>query len=258
MRTSSTLSLVLLVPLLLVGCGTKRSQPAADIPPAQEVAMDSSDWTGIESPAPNVLATSPITVRGKAPKDWFIDGSLAVQLIDLNGAVIAETKASATTATANASMPTYEAQLPFEQTGVEDAALLVKKGNTSGDPAQDAQFRVRVRFYDRPTELSAPEADAMVTSPLIVRGKASKSWFWDGSLPIQLVDFNGAVIAEGRATIVGPDKDSDYPDFEGVLEFEQTGVQDAEVVIKKDNPSHLLSHDAELRSRVKFYDFPTN
>ncbi len=100
-------------------------------------------------------------------------------------------------------------------------------------------------------ELTSPEPNAIVKSPLKVKGKAHGNWFFEGSLPLQLVDVNGTVISEGFATADSDWMTTDWVDFKGELVF-KTSADKGTLIIKKDNPSDLPENDASMQFPVRF------
>jgi len=99
--------------------------------------------------------------------------------------------------------------------------------------------------------IESPEVNALVKSPLLVRGKARGFWFFEASLPVQLTDSNGNVIVSSPATADGEWMTTDYVDFTAELKFMTTATSGF-LVIKKDNPSGLPENDAEVKIPVKF------
>jgi Immunoglobulin-like domain of bacterial spore germination len=107
--------------------------------------------------------------------------------------------------------------------------------------------------------LSTPLPNGVVMSPLTVAGSARGNWFFEGSFPITLTNWDGLIIAEGIATAEGDWMTTDFVPFSASLEFTnpyQTGGQDfmkrGSLILKKDNPSGLPEHDAALEIPVHF------
>ncbi|NCS99525.1 hypothetical protein GW765_00930 [Candidatus Parcubacteria bacterium] len=110
----------------------------------------------------------------------------------------------------------------------------------------------------------APEAGSTISSPLTVRGIARGTWFFEGTFPIILVDWDGLILAESYASFVPDPNDpestwmtEDFVDFEGTIDFdvptETLGVSTkGTIIFKKDNPSGLSEHDAALEIPIVF------
>ncbi len=47
--------------------------------------------------------------------------------------------------------------------------------------------------------VSAPLANAKVTSPLLVKGQARGTWFFEASFPVKLIDAKGVTLAQTAA-----------------------------------------------------------
>lgn len=99
--------------------------------------------------------------------------------------------------------------------------------------------------------VTSPLPNQQVTSPLTVTGRARGTWFFEASLPIQLVDYYGNQIAIGSAQAQGEWMTEDFVDFTGVLTFEAS-VPSGKLIIRKDNPSGLPEHDAEFEVPLTF------
>lgn len=97
-----------------------------------------------------------------------------------------------------------------------------------------------------------PKADDIVTSPLTVRGRARSSWFFEGSLPVVLVDMSGNILAQGPGTALTDWTQPGWVEFSAELTFDTPTEADGELIIKKDNPSGLPENDGSIRIPVRF------
>jgi len=96
-----------------------------------------------------------------------------------------------------------------------------------------------------------PAENSVITSPVKITGKARGNWYFEGSLPIDITDTSGNIIATGIGVVEGGWMTIDLVKFESEITFtttEKTGY----IVIKKDNPSGLPENDASLKVPVKF------
>ncbi len=102
--------------------------------------------------------------------------------------------------------------------------------------------------------LETPQAEEQIESPLLVRGQARGNWFFEGSFPVILTNWDGLIIAQGVAQAEGEWMTEDFVPFVATLEF----VADTRVskrgalILKKDNPSGLAEHDEALEITVFF------
>jgi hypothetical protein len=100
--------------------------------------------------------------------------------------------------------------------------------------------------------VESPEAEAVVTSPLEVRGEAKGNWFFEGSLPVKLEDGNGEVLALAPAQAEGDWMTESMVGFHTTLTFSESTTTDGVLVVAKDNPSGLPEYDQEIRIPVRF------
>jgi hypothetical protein len=101
--------------------------------------------------------------------------------------------------------------------------------------------------------LERPKPGAMVSSPLIVRGQARGTWFFEGDFPLLLKDSEGNVVARGFASARGEWMAREFVPFEGRIEFKKPkGRGRGTLILKKDNPSDRPELDDALEIPVFF------
>lgn len=101
--------------------------------------------------------------------------------------------------------------------------------------------------------IEKPAADATVTSPLTVTGKARGNWYFEASFPVKLLDANDDVIASGVAQAKGDWMTEDYVPFSVTLTFKkQTKGSSGTLVLMKDNPSGLPENEDARTLSVTF------
>ena len=117
-----------------------------------------------------------------------------------------------------------------------------------------------VRYGDF-VRLTAPLPHTVIQSPLVVKGEARGPWFFEGSFPLFLTDWDGKIIAQGYVTAQSdPDASvgaswmtTDYVPFEGMLTFETPSYGDTgALILRKDNPSGLPEFDDAFEIRVRY------
>lgn len=94
-----------------------------------------------------------------------------------------------------------------------------------------------------------------ISSPLVIEGEARGGWFFEGSFPVVLTDWDGLIIAEGVAQAQGDWMVDDFVDFRAELEFNKPDTivsNRAALILKKDNPSGLPENDDALEITVFF------
>ena len=106
-----------------------------------------------------------------------------------------------------------------------------------------------------------PKPLSIISSPLVVRGEARGTWYFEASFPITLVDWDGRIIAESFATAQDEWMTEEFVPFEGEIEFENPSFPGADdghfsrrgtIIFQKDNPSGLPEHDDALEIPVWF------
>lgn len=102
-------------------------------------------------------------------------------------------------------------------------------------------------------KLTYPLPQDSIDSPLTITGEARGQWFFEGSFPVVLTNWNGLIIAEGVATSTEPWMTTEYIPFSVTLEFpkEASGARGF-LILQKDNPSGLPENDDALEIMV-FY-----
>lgn len=97
-----------------------------------------------------------------------------------------------------------------------------------------------------------PLPGQLVSSPLMIRGEARGTWFFEASFPVRLEGQDGQVLAEGYVSTQNDWMTEDFIYFEGRLDFEIPADKIGTLVLIKDNPSGLPEYDDELRVALDF------
>jgi len=100
--------------------------------------------------------------------------------------------------------------------------------------------------------IDSPRPNQTVSSPLTVRGEARGYWFFEASFPVELLNEDNNVIAQGIATAKNDWMTEDFVPFEAVLEFKKPSTKQGTLVLKKDNPSGLPENDDRLYLPLTF------
>jgi len=99
--------------------------------------------------------------------------------------------------------------------------------------------------------LDYPIPNQVIKSPLTIKGEARGTWFFEGSFPVMLANWDGLIVSEGLATTKSEWMTEEFVPFEAVLEFDKQVYSNRGVLIlKKDNPSGLPEHDDALEIPV--------
>lgn len=171
-------------------------------------------------------------------------------------------------------MITFTQNEPSSQTGgacTEDA-MLCPNGSTVGRTGDDCRFvcpdndEVTIESV---TELNtvtmtditiaAPVTGEVVSNPIRLVGEARGTWYFEGSAPIEVLDYSGAVITEGFITATGDWMTEDYVPFSGTIAFtspyaagDPQAWKQGTIVFKKDNPSGLPENAAQTSVPIMF------
>jgi hypothetical protein len=102
-------------------------------------------------------------------------------------------------------------------------------------------------------QVENPSPGQAVLSPLFVIGKARGSWFFEGSFPVVLVNWDGRIIAEGQAKAQGEWMTGDFVPFRAELSFDKNQLYSrGNLILKKDNPSGLSQNEDSLEIPITF------
>lgn len=101
--------------------------------------------------------------------------------------------------------------------------------------------------------LHSPQEGDRVRSPLMIRGEARGSWFFEATFPVVLTDWDGLIIAEGYATADGEWMTTEYVPFTAELTFVKPDYGErGSLILQKNNPSGLPEHDDAFEITVYF------
>lgn len=99
-------------------------------------------------------------------------------------------------------------------------------------------------------ELTSPVEGAEISSPLTITGRAKGTWFFEGTMPVKLLDADGNQITESYVTARDNWMTEDFVDFSGTLIFSAKPGSSATLVVAKDNPSNLPENDKQVEYSV--------
>lgn len=98
----------------------------------------------------------------------------------------------------------------------------------------------------------APQANSLVTTPLVIQGQAIGTWFFEAALPLQIMDANNTIIGKGVASAQADWMTENLVPFVGTIEFTTPATPTGWIVIRANNPSGLPENDDEFRMPVRF------
>lgn len=143
-------TMVLLAALALAACSPPATQEKAEEAPAAMTASTADDLATVDTPAANARVTSPLTVTGTAPANWYFENQFPVRLVDAQGAELAAGPATPRVNwTENAEPKVFDATLTFN-VSTETPATLVLQEDMPGDGETPREVRVPVILAPAP------------------------------------------------------------------------------------------------------------
>ena len=100
--------------------------------------------------------------------------------------------------------------------------------------------------------IESPRPNASVSSPLIVRGVARGTWYFEASFPVKITDENGNVLGQVPAQAKSDWMTENFVPFEATLSFTTSSTENGYLILEKDNPSGLPEHDDALKIPIVF------
>jgi hypothetical protein len=101
-------------------------------------------------------------------------------------------------------------------------------------------------------KVETPQAGQAITSPLVIKGQARGSWYFEAVFPIVLRDAAGQEVARAQGHATGDWMTTDFVPFEATLTFTAPTTATGTLVFEKDNPSGLPENDDQLVIPVSF------
>ena len=123
----------------------------------------------------------------------------------------------------------------------------VEKDADPGEPTTEYPSVRGVRVT-----VEQPLAEAVVESPLEVKGRAPGAWSFEADFPLEIMDEDRRTVAEGYATMQGEWMTEDDVDFVGEIEFEPPTSATGYLVLHRANPSGLKKNDDAVLIPVRF------
>jgi Immunoglobulin-like domain of bacterial spore germination len=103
--------------------------------------------------------------------------------------------------------------------------------------------------------LSSPAPLTQISSPVTLQGMARGYWFFEGSFPITVVNWDGLIIGEGFATAQGEWMTENFVPFTATVDFifdPETPYNRGALILQRDNPSGLPENDDALEIPITF------
>ncbi len=101
----------------------------------------------VVSPLEDAVVSSPLTISGKAPGNWFFEASAPVSITDKDGLVIGQSYISAKGDWMTTEYVSFEGNIEFNANESDEYGFLVlKKDNPSGEPQFDDEVQYKIMF----------------------------------------------------------------------------------------------------------------
>ena len=138
----------------------------------------------------------------------------------------------------------------------EEAVVCTMEAKICPDGSSVGRIPPQCDFAPCPKEdliqVEVPWANEAISSPLVIKGKARGSWFFEGVFPVKLYDGNGQLLVATTAQATKDWLSEDFVPFEAELKFLLPETERGTLVLEKDNPSGLAENADELRVPVLF------
>jgi hypothetical protein len=127
------------------------------------VATDTSPLV-VDSPLPDEVVSSPLSVSGQAPGPWYFEASFPLRVEDANGLLLGQGVAQATAPWMTTDDVPFVGTVSFSRPVTDTGRLVLVRDNPSGLPENDATVSIPLRFTS---------ATATGNGPCIVTGCSS-------------------------------------------------------------------------------------
>jgi hypothetical protein len=125
-------------------------------------------------------------------------------------------------------------------------------GLGSGQDRAVEQSVTAFAFESDVIRVFTPLAQAVVESPVTIRGEAVGNWFFEASLPVTIVDSEDNNLGVGYVMTADEWMTTDFVSFEGTVSFTALPGTNGFILLQKDNPSGIPDLDDERRMPVRF------
>ena len=109
--------------------------------------LEKTDKIQIDTPRPNGVVTSPLTIEGRARGTWYFEATFPVILEDASGTVLVSGTARATGDWMSEDFVSFTAELTFGKPAATEGTLILQRANPSGQPENEEALRLPVHFF---------------------------------------------------------------------------------------------------------------
>lgn len=100
--------------------------------------------------------------------------------------------------------------------------------------------------------VDGPAQNALISSPVLVSGRARGNWYFEASFPVEIVDAAGKRLAIVPAQAEGEWMTTEFVPFSVSIPFSSTTAATGTIILHKDNPSGLPEFDRSVSIPVRF------
>ena len=97
-----------------------------------------------------------------------------------------------------------------------------------------------------------PKSGSVIKSPVTITGKALGLWYFEATFPVEITDANGNTLGQHYAEAQSDWMTIEAVPFVSTISFKNSPTDTGFIILKKDNPSGLPEHDAQVRFPVRF------
>ncbi len=101
-------------------------------------------------------------------------------------------------------------------------------------------------------QVTEPQANQEISTPVVIKGQARGTWFFEASFPVEVLDDSQLAIGTGIAQAKAEWMTEDFVPFEATIDFARPLSKQGFLVLKKDNPSGNAQYDDQLIIPVSF------
>jgi hypothetical protein len=144
----------------------------------------------------------------------------------------------------NADKPTTSCSVALAP-AEDETQKFILEGETATSTATTTEEKKTLALIDE------PQANTLVSSPLVVKGRAPGSWYFEASFPVTLLDDKGNKIATTAASAESDPLTENFVPYSALLEFKTTATS-GYLLLNNDNPSGLPENSLSVKIPVLF------
>lgn len=131
-------------------------------------------------------------------------------------------------------------------------AVYLYQCNGICQPGEKVPVKNANTIVDDLIRVDMPLPNVLVQSPIVVKGQARGSWYFEGSFPVKIFDANGKQLGQVPAQAKSDWQTEDFVLFEASLIFDAPTTETGTVVFQNANPSGLVQNNRSVSVPVYF------